>query len=1017
MKCRVTLETQGIINENMGPRDNSALARVLHSVSGEVTRQIDALRLDIRDNMILGRMNMLADFKVMGNPNRLAEPLRYALVWSLIHKMDTFAVSLSGLSGVNPVKTGSSKLDAIPASLANYALIYRTYKNFRKGELAKVRDLESLERIVSKQKATETIYIAAELGIIHTLDLRSLISMESLQIYKSMLLAEGCEVVYYSLDTSSEDQNSDIVSHARARAVGRALDVVISKMFSVRATNPETDLERLTMMTIRGSVRGSVHRKEPFNRRVIRNWLTNLFNMGYTLYYSLPNYLRRSRRSYDDRDEDWRDIPKNAIDDHYEQAVALTCQMSKLGDISQYDQAAKYIKNLVRWGYLEILFNYFHEMKDRISEYIDMVICTSVRPILSFVRTVSYSMAENVLSSLPPGIEYNTDEIDPLGEEISSLMSHYKSMNIRDHKSLVNCEPCDQYRHGLGTLTDFTIKLQSPYLSESHVITLLAYSLALPLLISSGVSSFKRIVDFSLTSENVDRAKVEKVIKDYSIPIDEGESSLPIYVFRGMSESNLLESLDRWLRSLQETALLVVEIPPTSSPCSLGIIANITSHQLSYITTSVSSDLLGFSVYVSAVVRNYRMPRERLSNQPQLKTTSLGDIAMVSLLNLLTNKDPTYLSKVILTPLHQAGLPVNAKVWFRGEPVFSEIEEELVDRLTVSFIETGKPSASLMQLAKIPEERVVYLSKALLAKRLNKPPEVRAVVSSSYYYHSIYPHLPAQDFANLFCKVLSDEYSEKHIENTFRYILDPLAVLQGVHVSDLPIGVQYHERNVPNITMRRHYVDSDISRKLQDFLTVTGESILPEPMDNPLLEIFRNAKELNLNVLDIMMEATKPKRSTRKWVEEEEEISTHDYLLLGQPGENQYLTELRNQVMDKMEWDPGQVLRSTLIPRESIQGLVSEVVHRDPGKGKVTNDEGDDPGDPRVQRVYEVLFESGMDTQDFDRIMEFNPEVAQTIMDLPADEMIEAIEDYFIKTSICVAPKVGVSSSSQLYKK
>lgn len=981
---------------------DTRIGRIMRAISSESFRQIEQLRLEIQDNMVLGRMNMLADFKMMGQTNRIAEPLRYALVWSLISKLDNFAQSMAGSAGVTQMKTRSAKLDSIPTLLADYAMIYRTYRHFRKAQLAKVRDQDDLNKVIDKSVIAETIYIASELGVRHTLDVGSLGSMDSYNIYQSMLMAQDCEVVYYSLDSNSEDHHTDLVSHARARAIGRSLDVVITRMFKSRNNRVTDDLMRLTMMIIRGSVRGSVHRMEPFNRKVVVSWYRHMFEFGDYMISLLPPYLQNQKT--DPEDDQWVDIPVNHIKNAYAETVIHFKGVARLGDVSQYEQACKYVSNLIKWGQFRLV----EAEADKVlpSKQVDDVIRLYVNPILAFVRTVSYSTAESVLKSLPDDPEYMSSENDPLSERVNELIESIRVKSNFSHSELMGYPPNRHYRIDSGPLDNFTIRFSSPGLSEEHIMTSLIFSISLPLLIAAGKSGFKWIHDYKIGGGSMDRNLVENLVTSYSIPQSESDNSAPIFIIRGFSEFELLETLKNCQRNIKETSLIVVEIPPAATVCSLGVIAHLTSNYLSYITTSLSSDFMGFSIYVSAFIEPIDLQIRQRFVRSEPMHRSLGDAAMKSFLELILSKNPSYLSKILLTPLHQAGLPVNVSLRYNGEIIAVEAEEELIDKLSVSFIEAGKPSLPLMQLSKLPDERSAYIAKALIVRKMPIRSELKAIISASYYYHGMYPHLDPQELANLFTELLNAEVETEHIENAFRFILDPLVALQGVSPSEMSIGTQVYENKIPNLKVRPHYCDDNLNRHLEDMMNIMGSSLLMEEMENPILELFRNLEKIDsLNreeVLDELLEISKIKKKGRVWIDEEIEVNLQDYLPRSSRHAEQYLEEIRHQIELSSVINPEETVQPYMTDAVNLPSLMTELTS--PDNLRLDNPEPETP----LDRVYRLLGESGLDALDFDEILDSDKELAEKIMSMHDSDVADAVLEWHTKAAVKLQPRTGV---------
>ncbi|CAH9113120.1 unnamed protein product [Cuscuta europaea] len=702
------------------------------------------------------------------------------------------------------------------------------------------------DSILPRSTAIETLNAASELGLIYTLTEQDLLSARSAARYNSILLAEQENTIYFSLDKISETSSVEKISPARARAMARVVDSIISNYFKNKNYHTKTDMIKYVMMLIRGSMRGSVHRDRPYNSRVLREWGKILANRVYEFFdYISPNYREikeRGSRGYH-KYEPLREDELAYFRDYLESTESSDVE---LGHVSQYDQAVKFLVNLAKWGTLPNMMPYLKRLEWPAS--VDDIYYDFIEPALKLVRTVSYKTVEKALETISMDDTMTGEDKKTLDDVVSYLLSPFgKDVTFYN---LLSAEPLKTYRGWAGSLSNLDIRFNFPDYDESHFAHTLAYSLAIPLLLASGRIGFTTIQNVLLANYSDSVITIAPQLSSYCLPLLSEPDGMTLGILVGVSEDDIEIYLPTWLGRTRGPRMCIVEVPPNASAFSLGLIKWLTNHDYTYVTVALSTDKKGVSIYVAAIIDTEYPEVEKRMLDHSDRITSLGDTALSNYIDLLQEGDHHLLSSLSLSPLHQCGIPASASILTGNTYKFLHVEEELLDRHTVFFVESGRPTASTQIISRLEPMVGAYLIKALRMKKSSNQAAICIMSGAYFYYRAIFPEIDPENLRRFILSLVGDCSRKMIQEIVLRHLVDPLSALPDIPISSLPTKAQMLESELEDFYYKNFRYFKTLDNALISHLDVYGKHILPDSDVGALTRYIRDHKE-NLDPDDV----------------------------------------------------------------------------------------------------------------------------------------------------------------------
>lgn len=765
---------------------------VYNALKNEARRAIANAQEDLKTNILAGRISMVADVRSLNTQPDAADPLKSAIMWTIIRRLDNVVSSEGGTSGVVTMQATMAAVEGVPSYLVDYAMIYRAAKTARKGAIAKFAAGDLAESPITWEDADATVYAAEQLGLTFSVDAYELQSKKSACIYLSILAGDEIGLVYCALEPHAESSDSPIISSARARALGRSMEAVVAQLFKGKDHSPEGDLDKIGLMILRSCVRGSVHRSQPYNPRVAIDWI-------YTYLMAIASVIQHPA---DPEHLEHYDIDDAVID-------AARQRMPAWGDVSQFIEVSKFIANLYNWKVLPKLFNYLsNECPPPLA--LAQALQTSlferfVRPVLATVKTISYGTVTHTIKQL----NMSGDLLKPYKDYLEEIMEEVLN-DVRDDDTdalgydfarLMDKGVNATYRDTDTALADLGVNIITAGLPPDLSRSALAFSYALPFMLTSGITGFRTVRDYSQYDFNRSVDLLTETLSSYTIPRDIGQAAYDLHIIQNLSEADILLALQSIPDRTLYRSVLVIEIPPNASTWSIGLIGLMTQARRSLVTVGLSSDFAGMSLYVCAILDAMPSQIREVKIRREVMGCSLGDLCMQNVLDNAPQELASLVSAIATAPLMQAGIPATTYINQGGITVPVPVTEELMDRSILSFIEAPRTSDSTVNVASMSNVLLAYAIRVAKV-RASQTPAVTSLLACGAYALVIQTAKEnAQGYLDTLRAAFDGLDDEQEKITLLQVIRDMISDLPAINPAALPVTAQMLEVDVPDISM------------------------------------------------------------------------------------------------------------------------------------------------------------------------------------------------------------------------
>lgn len=590
----------------------------------------------------------------------------------------------------------------------------------------------------------------------------------------------------------------------------------------------------------------SVHRARPYNINTAQEWLA--------WFYRLLDYIVLVINFRYTASEQYEKIPENdpgllrALDE-VEDIISTSAHgpLPRHGEISHFAQATKFVVNLTKWGVIYLV----NQTAQRVPvPALQTSLWTRfIQPMSATVRTISYVNLEIALKSYASGEDVGVTTATELTEMVQLALSQLEEGVTPDR--LVSAFPRDEYRTHIGAFDGINLRMRSSLFEGIAVPTALAYSLSLPLLLTTGKSGYSRILDMRMLGNNAMVAETESRLNANSLPKALGANDVPLYIVTHMSEAETLASLNAINRTEPGEYMLAVEIPPETGLFSLGLIYQMTLNRESHATVAISSDAKGLSVYVISYGRIDLDVGPANLWAVEYGGGDLGELSSRAFTDRITAGNYALLPSVTITPLLQAGIPATIDIVVGGSIVEVEVDEEFLDRSKVSFIECPRTTHDAVAFAQLDLHKSAQLIRVFRLRASHNHPVAVILTATSHLLFAYFPLQTAQGFLRILTEVWTGLATDD-LRGTFLYLLvDLMNNLPLISVDSAPLRSQMEEASLDMLDEPQLTVRKGLRRKAAAFLGNTRPDPELQVSGNPIMAVMEKM-EYKVTAHDIL---------------------------------------------------------------------------------------------------------------------------------------------------------------------